>query len=236
MNIYHSSPIFSSDVSIHFANGIIPININRDMKINLHIEDIEYLSQYGLDVNVDFNKWKKAVFNFKTSVTQKEMKEAILSSLQVVDIFFYDSEYQSFSIEKKAIKQNIKTILENWQQRLETNLKVIENKFEECCQKSDKKIVVSKNKDTLGFNSDSYNIEIKNKNDFFKTLEQYINKYINSSIAFLTKREPLGFELSLEEFKARFNKLLQIKEPTSSDILSFLEWTCFSLKIEVEDY
>jgi len=236
MNINHASPIFASDVSSHFADGIIPININKDIKINLRIEDIEFLSQHSLDIDVDFNKWKKAVFNFKTSIIQKEMKGAILSSLQVVDIFFYDSEYQSFSIEKKAIEQNIETILENWQQRLATKLKVIEKRFEECYQKSDKQIALSTDKDTLEFSNILYNIEIKNKNIFFETLEQYINEYIDNSITFLTKREPLGFELSLEDFKIRFNQLLQIKEPTSSDILSFLEWTCSLLKIEVENY
>lgn len=236
MNIYHSSPIFESNVSCHLTDGVIPVNIDSDIKVNLRIEDIDFLSQNGLDINVDFNEWKKAVFDFKTSIIQREMKGAILSSLQVVDIFFYDSEYQCFSIEKQSIEKNIKNILENWKQRLETNLKVIENRFEERFQKSNKEIVLSINNNTLEFASSLYVIEIKNKDDFYKTLEQYINEYIDNSIAFLNKRKPLGFELSLKEFKGRFNKLLQIKEPTTIDILSFLEWTCSSLNIEVEDY
>jgi hypothetical protein len=236
MNIYHSSPISESNVSFHLLDGIIPINIDSDVKINLQIGDLEFLSQNGLDLNVDFNKWRKAVFDFQLSTIQRDMKGTIFSSLQVVDVFFYDSEDQCFSIEKHSIEENIDNILENWKKRLNTNLKSIEKRLENCFLKSEKEIALSINKNTLELNGDLYKIEIKKRDKLFKTIEQYTNEYIDNSIAFHNKRRPLDFDLSLEEFKNRFNKLLHIKEPTTTDILSFLEWTCSSLNIEVEDY
>lgn len=231
MNISHSMIAYSPTTSSHIINGCIPFSVDDDVAVTFDIKDIEFFISKGLSIDVDTKKWQVDVLEFKKSVIENNLRDVILHSLQVTDIFFYFSEDKEFEVNKEMVKSNVSEIIKIWNESLFNKLQGIEKKLDNLYIKSNKDISVLENR--IEISNDSYNMVIKDKYTFYNVLENYIDKYFDGSIAFLENRESSNIGLSITDFKRSFQKVFDKEKPTYKDILNLIESTCFLLNANI---
>jgi hypothetical protein len=235
MRIYHSSPIFSN-ASSHIIDGNIPVHISDDLKVNFNIKEIEFLCYGELKGEVDFKEWREQSLGFKTSVFQKDMKTKILSSLEVSDIFFYDSEYNVLSINESAIQNNIRHILSNWKRKLSENITSLKEEHARIyAEVESKNMGISIMDNTLELSKSTYLLKIENKQELINLLNDHIKKYYSESITFLKERSTSNHKISLEEIENQLDQLMKRSNPSVLHILEFVKWICNSFKVEPEN-
>ena len=96
MKINTSFPAYMPDVSNSIKEGYIPVTTKNSLTIKLFPEDINGLSGFGLNVDVNFFEWQELSIISRKAFLYSNIKNNILSVLEFGHCFFYDFDNEDF--------------------------------------------------------------------------------------------------------------------------------------------
>lgn len=240
MKINTSFPAYMPDVSNSIKEGYVPVTTKNSLTIKLFPEDINGLSGFGLNVDVNFFEWQELSIISRKSFLYSNIKSNILSALEFGHCFFYDFDNEDFDIECSNLDNiSFDEIFEKWRSGIEKELQDL-SKYRDYIISPKQYKYMSYKDNIIRFKDDECEIFI-NKSNLFPVIEEHFAKYYNNTLTHLQKNAEKYHEKNLEahyiffanDFQTSLYELLHSKNPTKEDVIGFIEYVCNFFDINV---